>query len=116
MRPIPYSWSGGQSANFDAAAAAQYVGKYILIAVAYLDAEGKQEDSVQMHGVIKTASADGITVALKGERDGKTWTMPADPTAISSAAPGRYKLPETDEIVENPDFITTWAVQKPRAS
>jgi len=114
MRPIPYSWSGGQSANFDAGAVADYVGKYILIAVTYLDAAGNQEDSVQMHGVIETASPDGIKIALKGERDGETWTMPADPTAISSASPGRYKLPETGEIIENPDFITTWAVQKPR--
>jgi hypothetical protein len=42
--------------------------------------------------------------------------MPADPSAISPAQPGRYQLPETGEEIENPDFICTWMVQRPSAS
>ena len=115
MRQTPYSWSGGSaSAGFDAATINSYVGKYVLVAVTYLDASGKEENSMQMHGVVESASEQGITLALKGERDGETWTMPADAKAISAAQPGRYELPETGEIIENPDFISTWMVQKPR--
>jgi len=69
-----------------------------------------------MHGTVESASQDGIKLALKGERDGQTWTMPADPSAITPAQPGKYQLPETGEIVENPDFICTWMVQRPKPS
>jgi hypothetical protein len=75
-----------------------------------VDQAGQVESSVQMHGVVESASQDGITLALKGEREGQSWTMPADLSAISPAQPGRYELPETGEIVENPDFICTWMV------
>ena len=68
------------------------------------------------HGTVESASQDGIKLALKGERDGQTWTMPADPSAITPAQPGKYQLPETGEIVENPDFICTWMVQRPKPS
>ena len=81
-----------------------------------MNSAGEVEDSVQMHGVVESASRDGIKVSLRGERGGQSWTMPADPSAISPAQPGRYQLPETGEIIENPDFICTWMVQKPQGA
>ena len=117
MRQTPQGWAGNSTAReLDQAAADVYLGKYILVGVTYVDAAGQVEDSVQMHGVVQSASQDGIRIALKGERDGQSWTMPADLSAISPAQPGRYELPETGEIIENPDFICTWMVQKPKAS
>jgi len=116
MKETPQGWSGSATHEFDTAAADIYLGKYILIGVTYVDSAGQVEDSVQMHGVVEAASQDGIKVSLKGERDGQSWTMPADPSAISPAQPGRYQLPETGEIIENPDFICTWMVQKPQGS
>jgi hypothetical protein len=117
MKQTPYGWSGNASAHeLDSAATDIYVGKYILVGVTYVDAAGQVENSVQMHGVIESASQEGITITLKGERQGQSWTMPADLSAISPAQPGRYELPETGEIVENPDFICTWMVQKPKVS
>jgi hypothetical protein len=116
MKQTPQGWSGNSAHEFDSAAADVYLGKYILIGVTYVGSAGQVEDSVQMHGVVESASRDGIKVSLKGEREGQSWTMPADPSAISPAQPGRYELPETGEIVENPDFICTWMVQKPQAS
>jgi len=115
MRPKPYSWSGTASADFDATAMSAFVGKYMLIGVTYLDAAGQAEASIQMHGVVESATEQGITISLKGEREGESWTMPANVNAISPADPGRYQLPETGEIVENPDFITTWVVQRPHS-
>ncbi len=117
MKQTPYGWSGNASAHeVDSAATDIYVGKYILVGVTYVDSAGQVESSVQMHGVVESASQDGVTIALKGERLGQSWTMPADLSAISPAQPGRYELPETGEIVENPDFICTWMVQKPKVS
>ena len=117
MRQTPHGWAGSSTAQeLDRAAAEIYLGKYILIGVTYVDASGQVEDSIQMHGVVESASQDGIKISLKGEREGQSWTMPADLSAISPAQPGRYQLPETGEIVENPDFICTWMVQKPQKS
>ena len=116
-RPIPPGWAGNSTPReFDREAAEIYLGKYILIGVTYVDPAGQVEESVQMHGVVESASGDGIRISLRGERDGQSWVMPADPSAISPAQPGRYELPETGEIIENPDFICTWMVQKPQAS
>ena len=115
MKDTPYGWAGSSTPReIDEAAADIYVGKYILVGVTYVDEAGQVENSAQMHGVVQSASQHGITLALKGEREGQSWTMPADPSAISPAQPGRYELPETGEIVENPDFICTWMVQKPK--
>jgi hypothetical protein len=114
MKDKPYSWAGAANADFDATAMNEFVGKYVLIAVTYVDGSGQEEASVQMHGVVTSVSEQGITISLKGEREGENWTMPANVNAISPAEPGRYQLPETGEIVENPDFITTWMVQRPR--
>ena len=117
MKDTPYGWSGSATPReLDSAAADVYLGKYILVGVTYVDQAGQVEHSVQMHGHVESASQEGITIALKGERDGQSWTMPADFSAISPAQPGRYQLPETGEIIENPDFICTWMVQKPKVS
>lgn len=117
MKQTPHGWAGNSTPReLDSAAADIYLGKYILVGVTYVDAAGQVEDSVQMHGTVESASQDGIKLALKGERDGQTWTMPADPSAITPAQPGKYQLPETGEIVENPDFICTWMVQRPKPS
>jgi hypothetical protein len=117
MRQTPPGWGGNSTPReLDREAAEIYLGKYILIGVTYLDPAGHVEDSVQMHGVVESASEDGIRISLRGEREGQSWTMPADPSAISPAQPGRYELPETGETIENPDFVCTWMVQKPKAS
>lgn len=111
---LPYEWSGTAPGDFDVAQAATLPGKYILIGVTYADAAGQLEGSVSMHGVIKSAAADGIRVALKGTREGESWTMPPDLSAISPAAPGRYKLQETGEEIDNPDLIAIWTVATPK--
>lgn len=116
MKETPHGWSGTSAHELDDAAADIYLGKYILVGVTYVNAAGQVEGSVQMHGIVQSASRDGITLSLKGEREGQSWTMPADLSAISPAQPGRYELPETGEIIDNPDFICTWMVQKPKVS
>ena len=110
----PYEWSGAAAENFDAAQAATLVGKYILIGVSYANSKGELEGSMSMHGVIASASPDGIRVSLKGTREGESWNMPPNLTAISPAEPGRYNLRETGEAIDNPDFLAVWTVAKPK--
>jgi hypothetical protein len=111
---LPYEWSGTATGDFDTVRAATFQGKYILIGVTYANAQGQAEGSVSMHGVIASATRDGIKVALKGTREGESWTMPPNLDAISEAPPGRYKLQETGEEIENPDLIAIWTVATPK--
>src|SRR5262245_26856345 len=59
MRQTPPGWSGSSQHEFDGEAAEIYLGKYILIGVTFVDPAGQVEDSVQMHGVVESASRDG---------------------------------------------------------
>ena len=108
---LPAAWSG-LAKNFDAEAAAKLVGKYVLIGVTEMSQEGQELARYQMHGVIDSASAEGIKVSLKGTRDGQSWTMPPDPSGIQAVEPGRYGLRDTGEVIENPDLIAIWTVAK----
>jgi hypothetical protein len=91
-----------------------YLGKRILIGITYVDNEERPIEQVQLHGIIETADAiDGFRIGLLGNRSGQSWFLPPDPSAISPAAPGSYRLRSTGEIIENPDLITTWTVKKP---
>ena len=108
---LPAAWSG-TAKNFDPEAAAKLVGKYVLIGVTELGADGQELARYQMHGVIDSASAEGVKVSLKGTREGQSWTMPPDPKGIQAVEPGRYGLRDTGEVIENPDLIAIWTVAK----
>ncbi len=98
---------------FDEEVAASYVGKYILVGIAYLDHEGTELRREQIHGVITSATKTGIEISLRGTREGDSWNMPPDLRAISPAAPGKYTLHKTEEVIEDPDLLSTWVVTKP---
>jgi hypothetical protein len=72
---------------FDQRIADGYPGKYILVGLTYVDHEGNQTRRVQLHGIIEKAAPDGITISLRGARDGQSWNMPPDLRAIRSSAP-----------------------------
>jgi len=98
---------------FDQQVADGYLGKYILLGVTFLDHEGNETRSQQLHGVVEKATAEGITVSLRGTHDGESWNMPPDLGAISAAVPGIYTLHATGERIENPDLLATWTIQAP---
>lgn len=99
---------------WDQRRADSYLGKYILMGVTYLDHDGTFIEQIQMHGTVEAADPiDGFQISLGGNRAGQTWFIPPDPNAISPAAPGSYRLRSTGEVVENPDLITTWTINKP---
>jgi len=94
-------------------ASAAMTGKYILIGLSYYDHRGQETDRIQMHGVITSASSEGVLVELKGTRSGTSWNAPPFSEAIRPAKAGNYTLHSTQEIIENPDFLCTWAIHSP---
>ena len=100
--------------RFTDSEAADLVGKSILIGVTFLDHQGEELQRSQMHGIVSSASAKGIEVSLRGERHGQTFSLPPDPRFFAPAAPGKYKLHSTGEVVENPQVLCTATITKPQ--
>ena len=98
---------------FDEELAASYVGKYILVGITYLDHEGNELRAEQRHGVIASATQEGIEISLRGAHEGQTFNLPPDLGAMFPADPGSYTLHSTNEVVENPDFVGTWEIHQP---
>jgi hypothetical protein len=112
---IPNGWESGGAPQgyFDKTRAATLLGKTVLIGLTFVDEGGKEEERFQMHGVIEEATPSVIKVSLRGTRAGHSWTMPPDLRGLSSAKPGRYRLSETDEVVESPDLMAVWTIARP---
>jgi hypothetical protein len=77
--------------DFDAQLAASYVGKYILIGLTYTDHLGNEIRHSQLHGVVESASLEGIKIDLRGYHAGTTWNMPPILDSIWPADSGVYK-------------------------
>lgn len=97
--------------EFDQNLADALVGKYVLIGITYQDHNGKEIQLEQMHGLIESASPNGILISFRGNRSGTSWNMPPMLNAIRKAPPGSYKLNSTGETIENPNFLITWIHQ-----
>ena len=110
---MTFEWTGPEEAPvFDQAFANSLVGQRILIGITYVDAQGVVLEQVQMHGIIESASTQGLTVVLAGLRAGESVVMPPALDHIAPAAPGVYRLRTTGETVENPDLLATWSVTR----
>ena len=99
--------------SFDEEVATGYIGKYILVGVTVQDHEGNVIRHEQVHGTVRAATSRGITIALRGVRDGDTWNMPPDLRSIMPADPGTYTLRSTKEVVVDPDLLANWTVTRP---
>lgn len=107
-----YEQKSKKPPKFDQNLADSYIGKSILIGVTYLDSKGNFIEQEQMHGVLKAASPQGISITLKGSRNGQSWNMPPSLDVISLAQPGIYTLKETSEAIENPNLLAAWTIYK----
>src|SRR5262249_25255393 len=104
--------SSGES--WDAAFAADLIGKTLLIGLTRLDASGSVVEQLQLHGIVTEASPDvGITVICQGDSLGEKFRRPPELSAIVAAEPGSYQLKSTGEVVIDPDYTTSWTIQSP---
>jgi hypothetical protein len=102
------------ASEWDAAVAENLIGKYVIAGIVYVASDGVTvEKRVQVHGIIVEASHEnGFTLELKGERAGEKMTLPADTRAFFKADPGRYRLKDSNERVQNPDYTSLWTIIK----
>ena len=85
---------------------APLVGCRLLVGITYLDDAGDVRGAEQFCGPVLEV-ADGVVV-VERPGDAEPALLPADADAYEPAAAGRYTLRATGEVVENPDFVTTW--------
>jgi len=99
---------------FDQAFAKELIGKYVLVGITRMGADGGNVEMTQYHGTIVSADAnDGFRIELCGEREGEYEWLPADTSAFETAAIGDYRLRSTGEIVTSPDYVSSWTVTRP---
>jgi hypothetical protein len=89
------------------------VGRTVVIGRTLMRRAGGIDHFEELHGLIESASAEGIAVRLHGVRDGELFDLPPDPKAILPAARGTYRLKSTGEEVVDPDYISTWVITLP---
>jgi hypothetical protein len=106
-------WDGPPDSQFDEELASGFVGKYLLVGVTHIAADGGVLSQDQLHGIIVAASAHGIDVELRGKNEGRTWRIPPLLDELSPARSGSYNLKATGEVVVDPDFLFTVTVRKP---
>ncbi len=87
---------------------APLLGKRALVGITYVERDGERR--IQLHGVI-TRAVENEGIYLRCGED--ELALPPEPAAFRPAAPGRYTLKATDEVVEDPDFTAVWTVRPP---
>ena len=90
--------------------AAKLLGSLVLVGITRRSVSG--ETLEQFYGTVERADAQGIDLALSGSRSGEHFFLPPDPRAFFPAQPGSYRLRDTGEVIEDPDFTTTWTVDQ----
>jgi hypothetical protein len=109
-----HSWVGDPDPDFDQEFASGIIGKYLLVGITHTTHGGEMLSQEQLHGVIVSASPEGMDIELHGVNEGKTWRMPPFLDKLSPAKPGIYKLRSTGEAIENPDFTFALSIRKAR--
>ncbi len=94
--------------EWDEDLAKKLVGAVVLVGITRIALAGETQE--QFYGTVERADADGIDIILAGSRSGETFLLPPDPRAFFPAQPGSYHLRETGEVIENPDYTTTWTI------
>jgi hypothetical protein len=99
---------------FDLERAETMINKRVLIGLTYYDHKGAFLEQKQMHGtIISVDQHRGFEIALEGSREGEIYMLPPDLRSFHEAPPGEYHERSTGETIINPDFTTTWVINKP---
>jgi len=85
------------------------IGKTILIGLTYYTADDKFIEQKQYWGTVEESNKAGIIVRLN---NGESLGLPPDLSSTRIAPPGEYRLRTTGEVVVNPDYLTTWNINR----
>ena len=86
-------------------------GKYLLVGVTVEDQQGNLIERFQVHGRVRSATR--AEIVINTVPSGEPYSIPPDLTAIQPAPPGEYTLKPSGEVVQNPDFLSTWVLIRP---
>ena len=93
------------------AKAQRMIGKTVLVAQTIV-VEGAEPERVQYHGRIESADP-GHGLSIRRADNGELEWLPPDLRAYFPAEPGIYTLKSTGEEVVDPDYLSTWTVERP---
>lgn len=88
----------------------KYVGKTVLVGISVFSNDGELEDRFQYFGEI--VFVDNV-ISVKTD-DGETKTLPPDIKSLKKAKKGIYTLKSNGKQIENPDYVTSWSVTRPK--
>jgi hypothetical protein len=86
------------------------VNKTVVIGLTFLNQQGEVDHRAQLAGTITSVGEDVVRIELT---NGEEYTLPPDLDAFQPGKPGIYRSKTTGEVIENPDFITTWTIAPP---
>jgi hypothetical protein len=88
----------------------RFTGKILLVGITLLDENEELIEQIQVYGPIIRIDEKGVIIKRNG--CGSEFGIPSDFNNINEAKPGEYKLRSTGELVVNPDYISSWTVNK----
>lgn len=86
----------------------QLPGKSVFVALTFVDVSGELLDQHQTTGTVDRITEDGFL--LLRQPDGSHFRVPADPEFIRVAEPGEYRVRNSGQRVQNPDFLAMWEI------
>ena len=86
------------------------IGKVLLIGLTYYTHDNIFIEQRQFWGTVIESNKD--TICIK-QKNGELFRLPPDLRSTKPAPPGEYRLHSTGEIVIDPDYLSTWTVNKP---
>lgn len=93
----------------------EFIGKHLLIGIRYYEVDAAERKFVgqeQLHGeIVRANPEDGIVIR---QTNGEEFKMPPDLSMLEPAPKAEYKLRATGEVVVNPDYVATWAIDRPK--
>jgi hypothetical protein len=107
----PPRFDDKRPASFEESLAAELLGKYVIVGLRILNMRGELKVQTQIHGRVVAASARfGFRLVAQGINKGREYKLPPDTRAFHRMAPGTYRLDETDEEVQDPDFKADFTI------
>ena len=85
------------------------IGKTILIGLTYYTEDDEFIEQKQYWGTVIESNENRILVKLN---DGEIFGLPPDLSSTKIAPPGEYRLRSTGEVVVDPDYLTTWNINR----
>jgi hypothetical protein len=86
------------------------IGKYILVGIAHCDSSGAVKSREQIHGTVQRANLnEGVVIKLKSSNEERA--VPFKLSDLQIARPGEYRLTNSSEVVEDPDYTLKVTLQ-----